>query len=92
MRKAFLISYDLNVPGRDYDDFYEEIKSSWKWWHYLESSWIVITDESPQQIWDRVGKHIDNNDYMLIIEVRDNVQGWLPKDAWDWIHKYVPSP
>jgi len=28
---------------------------------------------------------------LLIIEVRDNVQGWLPKDAWDWIHKNVPS-
>ena len=90
--KAFLITYDLNVPGRDYTDFYEEIKRSGKWWHYLDSFWIVITDESPQQIWDRVGKHIDNNDFMLVMEVRDNVQGWLPKDAWDWIHQYVPKP
>lgn len=89
--KAFLITYDLTVPGRDYNDLYEEIKSSGRWWHYLESSWIVITEESPQQIWDRLGSHLDNNDFMLIIEVRCNVQGWLPKDAWDWIYKYIPE-
>ena len=92
MKKAFLVTYDLNVPGRDYTNFYEEIKNSERWWHFLDSSWIVITEESPQEIWNRVGEHLDNNDFMLIIEVRDNVQGWLPKDAWDWIHEYVPDP
>ena len=45
-----------------------------------------------QQAWDRIGPHIDANDFLLIIEIRDNVQGWLPKDAWEWIHANVPKP
>lgn len=89
--RAFSISYDLKVPGRDYGGLYEAIKHSGKWWHYLDSTWIVITNESAQQIWTRLAQHIDKNDYVLIVEILDNVQGWLPKDAWDWIHANVPG-
>ena len=89
---AFSINYDLKAPGRDYGGLYEAIKQSGKWWHYLDSTWIVITNESPLQVWNRLAKHIDKNDFMLIIEVRDNVQGWLPKDAWAWIRANVPDP
>ena len=88
---AFSINYDLKKPGRDYSGLYDEIKQSRKWWHYLDSTWIVITDETPNQIWNRLEEHVDKNDYMLIIEVRDNTQGWLPKDAWKWIHANVPD-
>lgn len=88
---AYVISYDLKAPGRDYSNLYEAIKHGTKWWHYLESTWIVITNESPQQVWDRLARHVDKNDRLLIIEARDNVQGWLPKDAWDWIHSNVPK-
>ena len=87
--KAFSISYDLKVPGRDYTSLYKALTRSGKWWHYLDSTWIVITNESTQQIWQRLAPHIDKNDYMLIIEIVNNVQGWLPKDAWDWINANV---
>ena len=88
---AFSINYDLKKPGRDYSGLYAEIKRSGKWWHYLDSTWIVITAETAKQIWNRLEKHVDKNDSMLIIEVRDNVQGWLPEDAWKWIHANVPD-
>ena len=58
----------------------------------MQSTWLVITAETPDQVWKRLEPHIDKNDYLLVIEVRDNVQGWLPKDAWDWIHTNVPRP
>lgn len=92
MSKAYAINYDLKAPGRNYTLLYEEIKKSPQWWHYLESTWIIITDETPTQVWNRLANHIDKNDYLMVIEVRDNVQGWLPKDAWDWIHTKVPKP
>jgi hypothetical protein len=91
-KRAFAINYDLKAPGRDYTGLYEEIKKSGQWWHYLESTWLVATSETPTQIWNRCAKHIDKNDYLLIIEVRNYVQGWLPQDAWDWINQNVPSP
>jgi Fe-S cluster biosynthesis and repair protein YggX len=91
MSKAYSITYDLRQPGRDYTNLYEEIKKSPKWWHYLESTWMIITEESANQVWERIRPYIDKNDYLLIIGVRNDVQGWLPKDAWDWIHLNVPS-
>lgn len=89
--KAFSIIYDLKVPGRDYSGLYEAIKNSGKWWHYLDSTWIIATNENASQIWTRLANHIDKNDYLLVIEVVDNVQGWLPKDAWQWIRTNVPK-
>ena len=89
---AFSINYDLKAPDRDYAGLYGAIKQSGKWWRYLDSTWIVITQEDAEQLWNRLAQHIDKNDYMLIIEVRHNVQGWLPKDAWDWIRANVPNP
>lgn len=90
--KVYIVTYDLKAPNRDYNGLYEELKKSPKWWHYLQSSWLIQTSETPDQIWNRIHMHIDANDYALIIEVRDNCQGWLPKDAWDWIHTNVPKP
>lgn len=89
--KAYSISYDLKAPGRNYEKLYEAIKSSGKWWHYLESTWMVASNDNSQQIWNKLAPHIDKNDYLLIIEVRKDSYGWLPKDAWKWITDNVPS-
>lgn len=91
MSKAYSITYDLRQPGRDYSNLFEAIKKSPRWWHYLESTWIIVTEETANQVWERISSAIDKNDFLLIIEVRDNVQGWLPKDAWDWIHQNIPK-
>ena len=88
--KAYSITYDLKAPGRDYKNLYEAIKASGKWSHYLESTWLVVSNETSQQIWNRIAPTIDKNDFVLIIEVRRNSYGWLPKDAWDWINTNVP--
>ena len=88
--KAYSITYDLKAPGRDYENLYEAIKKTGKWWHYLESTWLVITDKTSQQIWDSLAPTIDKNDLLLIIEIRKNRHGWLPEKAWEWIDKNVP--
>lgn len=89
--KAYSITYDLKVPGKNYEQLYESIKQLGAWWHYLESTWIVISNESSQQIWNRLSSSIDKNDFVLIIEVRKDCYGWLPPDAWDWIQKNIPA-
>ncbi len=88
--RAYCITYDLKVPSRNYSGLYEAMKAIGKWWHYLDSTWIVVSEESSQGIWNRLYNHIDKNDYLLIIEVKGNPHGWLPKDAWDWIRENVP--
>jgi len=84
-----LITYDLNKPGQNYDELYEAIKSLGSWWHYLDSTWLVDTNLSTQKIFDRIHPKMDSSDYLLIIAVKADYQGWLPKDAWDWIKKHL---
>lgn len=88
---AFSITYDLTAPGRDYEGLYEAIKKHGTWWHYLESTWLISTNKTASQIWSDLSQYIDKDDSLLIIEVRNNVSGWLPNKAWEWIHTHVPN-
>lgn len=88
--KVYLVTYDLKKFGKDYTGLYTALKSSYNWWHQLDSTWLVATNESLVQVWNRIAPHLDLNDIALVIEVKRNYQGWLPKDAWDWINAYVP--
>ena len=89
--KAYSITYDLKAPGRNYESLYEAIKETGKWWHYLESTWLIITDKTSRQIWDSLAPTIDKNDLLLIIEIRNDSYGWLPEKAWEWINENVPT-
>ena len=85
--KVLLVCYDLKKPIKDYPGMQKALKNANSWWHYLDSTWLLKTKLSPEQWIDKLRPHFDQNDYLLVIEVKDNYQGWLPKKAWDWIHK-----
>ena len=38
---SYLISYDLNSPGKNYAQLYAAIQKLGSWWHCLDSTWIV---------------------------------------------------
>lgn len=82
-----LISYDLNKPGQDYSRLYDEIKKAGTWWHHLDSTWIISTSSGPEEWERRLRRHMDDNDSLLVIEICDNYQGWLPQKAWEWLEK-----
>lgn len=81
----YSISYDLNRPGQKYADLIEAIKVSGAWWHYLQSTWLVDTNLTAQQLFNRLRPHIDDNDIVLIIGVTRDYSGWLPEKAWNWL-------
>jgi len=88
--KVYAICYDLRQPGRDYSGLFGAIKAVGPWWHYLDSTWLVKTTMAPDQLWPVLSPHLDQNDFLLIIEVKNNKSGWLPKEAWDWIDANLP--
>lgn len=69
----------------------KELESYQKWWHYLERTWIIISEESPFQIWNKVENKINKKNNLLIIEIKKNSEGWLPREAWDWIKENVEN-
>lgn len=82
----YAINYDLKRPGQNYEALYEAIRSCGAWWHHLGSTWLVDTSLNAKGIWDRLAPHVDKNDFVLVIGVTGDYQGWLPKDAWEWLN------
>ncbi|MCG5262440.1 hypothetical protein [Cupriavidus gilardii] len=89
---VYSVSYDLNKAGQNYSALYEELKKSPSWWHYLDSTWLIYTTETAQQLSNRLLMHIDKNDRLLVIKVVRAYQGWLSEEAWKWINQYVTDP
>lgn len=86
---VYCVSYDLNKAGQNYNALYSELKKSPGYCHPLDSTWLVWTSESAQQLSDRLRSHLDNNDYLLVIRVTDDFSGWLPQSTWEWIYQHV---
>lgn len=85
-----LISYDLNKPRKGYSDLHDAIKAiSGTWWHHLTSVWLVDTDLSTQEIYEKVKEHIDENDELFITRITRDYTGYLPKKAWEWLKDRV---
>ena len=83
----YAVNYDLKKPGRDSSGLCHAIKSCGVWWHYLGSTWLLDTSLDAAGIFARLKPHVDANDYLLVIRVAGDRQGWLPNEAWDWINK-----
>lgn len=86
---VYNISYDLSQPGQKYAGLIEEIKRSPGYLHCLESTWLVSTAETAEQVFQRLSPNLDKNDSILVIEVVKNYQGWLSKEKWEWINQHV---
>ena len=81
MKKRYFITYDLNKAGQDYENVIQAIKSASDGANY----------QSAQEVSDKITKYLDRNDSLLVIEVINNTQGWLPKDAWKYINETIFS-
>lgn len=88
---VYCVSYDLNKSGQNYNALYEELKKSPGYWHHLDSTWLISTSESANTLSERLRKHLDNNDNILVIRVTRPYAGWLPEDAWEWIDQHIPN-
>lgn len=83
-----IITFAHNNPQKDYTPFFQTIKSnSLQWWHFMESTWIVNTNSSADQLARSLFPHMETTDYLLVARLQREYQGWLPNDAWDWLNK-----
>lgn len=62
------ICYDLNRPGQNYAGLIDAIKKlSSNWWHCLDSTWLVRTSLTTEQVRDKLSPHMDKNDELLVM-------------------------
>jgi hypothetical protein len=86
---VYLITYDLNAPGKDYKDLYEKIKSIGDWATFLESVWFVETTKSSNDLRDLLLPVIDKNDSLFITKVTSDYSGWANTDLWPWLSERI---
>lgn len=84
----YIVTYQL-IPNRKAKDISEELQKSPNWWHYLDYTWLIQTNEGANQLYSRITPHLKDTDRVLIAQFMPNAQhqGWLPQDAWDWINQ-----
>lgn len=89
---AYMITYDLNSTGQKYDEVIKAIKDCSSYWcTYWKSSYLIKSSLTPNQITDKIKPYLDDNDRMIVIEVKNNYQGWLSKEQWDYIKEKIFS-
>ena len=87
---AYLVSYDLAEQAQKYEPLFDELKKSVGWWHYMNSTWIVLRYETLAELAPKLRSLIFQNDRLLIMPAKGPADGWLQKDAWDWINANTP--
>lgn len=92
MKKRYLITYDLNKQGQNYEKVIESIKkaSDGAWCTYWKSSFLIRSDfQTANEVSAFITPHLDKTDSLLVIEVNRNYQGWLPRKRWDYINNNI---
>lgn len=84
---VYMITYDLNSTGQKYDEVINAIKesSTGAWCSYWKSSYLIKSDLTVQEVSDKITKYVDKNDRLIVIEVKNNYQGWLTEKQWQYI-------
>ncbi len=81
-----IVTYDLKADQTDRKPFFDAIKNNSKnWWHYLKNTWLVSTYMDADTFAHKLYPFFTTDDRVLVMEVKGTGQGWLPKDAWEWI-------
>lgn len=80
-----IVTYDLK-GFQDYSELFAKIREQGPWWHYMTTTWLVDTTKSPQDVSVALRPLMGPQDFLLVAEMGRNYQGWLPKEAWDWIN------
>lgn len=77
------ISYDLNVPNKDYAAVFEAIQSLGAWAKVHKSFWYVRSNYTAQQAAEIVWAVMDASDTLYVADTSNNLAYWynLPPEV-----------
>ncbi|OOM74562.1 hypothetical protein CLPUN_38030 [Clostridium puniceum] len=84
---VYNISYDLHAPKQKYDQLPELILkiSNGKWSHILDSTYIIQSFSSAEQIYNSLLPALDHDDKIFISEITQSYYGQLKTEQWRYI-------
>ncbi len=82
---SYMVSYDL-IKRKDYPELWGVLRS-YNYWHCLGSTWIIKTNETAAQLFNKLRAHIDDDDRLIVnrlwresnwtLSFSDECQNWL---------------
>ena len=87
MKKILLVTLDITRPSVNRQALFDTLKKQGRWWHYMKPTWLIFTNKSPDEVVENLRPHIEKRGRLLVVPFARPYQGYLPKDAWNWIHK-----
>ena len=85
------VTYDLSTPGGDYAGVEAAIKRSKAWLHMMQSTWLVATDETAAEVYNRIAPKLRKCDLIFVNAVTNRYYGWLPPKTWEWIKAWLAA-
>lgn len=87
---TYQVCYDLHQPGRDYAALHRAIESYGTHYHCLESTWIIRTNSSAEEVRDHLRRHIDGNDSLLVTRLSGEA-AWYGIAHGDWLKNQLAA-
>ena len=88
MRKAYLLVYSDSLGTREQvKNCINEIGLIIHWRYDMPNSFYLISENTAQQISDKIIGKMGWGKRFLITEITSNKQGILPRETWDLINK-----
>ena len=88
-RNAYILVFD-NTTILDFSHIHDRIVSIpglFSWFHYILSSYVLIYDGDSDMLTQELLKIIPNIRFLVFKVDLSSRNGWLPREAWDWIEK-----
>lgn len=87
---TYMVGYDLNKKGQNYPSLIAAIKSYGTFWSCLDSTWLIVTTESAEEIREHLQRFIDANDELLVAALTGEAS-WIgfTTDCSNWIEEHL---
>ena len=82
---VYLVAFNLRTRSQDYSMFFAGLQTRRRWLNFIDNAWLVETDETSQQLAERLNMYLGDNDYLLVMQVTNDYYGFMPKTAWEWL-------
>ena len=81
----YCIGYQLVDRSGMYATLVGEIETHETWWHCLDSTWIIASPKTADQVKDHLQQYIGLNDKLVVVEIARNA-AWVgfDKECSDW--------
>lgn len=81
----YFISYDLNVPGKDYEGVIKAIQSFGTWAKVHKSLWYVSSPLTLKDVYAVIEPAFDASDRFMVIEATSAHWNTLSQEVGDYI-------